>query len=249
VSDLLPNHFEHATLLAPAFGGLREETRAYKTRSIARALADPFNREPQASTLDKHARLRLAAKRGVNMIRNRIKTHRRVRAGDLVPHELNFRLHPQAQRAALERLYQEIGFARSLLAYELPDGRLKLIDGHLRRDIDPAMEVDVEVLDVNDEEARALLLSMDPLAALAETDQGIHDRLAAITRSGSEAVLALWQLTAKNREATDKRLNVDSPAAMQEKFLVLVDCEDEDQQRALLARFQQEGLTCRALIS
>ena len=34
-------------------------------------------------------------------VRNRIKAHRRVRAGDLVPHEWNFRLHPDAQRAAL----------------------------------------------------------------------------------------------------------------------------------------------------
>src|SRR5450631_4866196 len=103
------------------------------------------------------------------MIRNRIKSHRRVRAGDLIPHELNFRHHPEAQKSALDAIYREIGFARSLLAYELPDGRLKLIDGHLRRDIDPDMEVEVEVLDVNDDEARALLLSIDPLAALAET--------------------------------------------------------------------------------
>jgi hypothetical protein len=29
------------------------------------------------------------------MIRNRIKAHRKVRAGDLVPHEWNFRLHPE----------------------------------------------------------------------------------------------------------------------------------------------------------
>jgi hypothetical protein len=52
--------------------------------------------------------------------------HRRVRAGDLVPHEFNFRTHPDGQRAALEALYREVGFARSLLAYELSDGRLKL---------------------------------------------------------------------------------------------------------------------------
>src|SRR5262245_53684098 len=102
-------------------------------------------------------------------IRNRIKSHRRIRAGDLVPHELNFRLHPKRQRAALEAIYKEVGFARSLLAYELPDGLLKLIDGHLRRDLDPEMEVDVEILDVTEEEARALLLSIDPIAALAET--------------------------------------------------------------------------------
>jgi hypothetical protein len=70
-------------------------------------------------------------------IRNRIKGHRRVRARDLVPHELNFREHPELQRGALQALYREVGFARSLLAYELPDGRLKLLDGHLRRELSP----------------------------------------------------------------------------------------------------------------
>src|SRR5919109_661338 len=100
-------------------------------------------------------------------LRNRIAKHVRVRAGELVPHELNPRVHSDAQRAALAELYDEIGFARSLLAYELPDGRLKLIDGHLRASMDPDQEVEVEVLDVNPAEARALLLAIDPLAELA----------------------------------------------------------------------------------
>src|SRR5438876_5373540 len=114
-------------------------------------------------------------------IRNRIKEHRRVRAGDLVPHERNWRNHPDSQREALADLYNEVGFARSLLAYELPDGRLKLIDGHLRRDLDPDMEVDVEVLDVSEEEARKLLLSIDPLAQLADYDHATLDRLRELT--------------------------------------------------------------------
>ena len=96
------------------------------------------------------------------MIRNRIKCHRRVRAADLIPHELNFRGHGEAQRQGMAALYRDIGFARSLLAYETPSGQLKLIDGHLHRDMDPNMEVEVEILDVNDEEARPLLLSIDP---------------------------------------------------------------------------------------
>jgi hypothetical protein len=65
-------------------------------------------------------------------IRNRIKGHRRVRAGDLMPHELNSRFHPEAQKAALQALYREVSFARNLLACVLPDGRLNLLDGHLR---------------------------------------------------------------------------------------------------------------------
>src|ERR1700736_5292701 len=129
--------------------------------------------------------------------RNRIKRHVRVRAGGLVPHELNPRVHPAAQRAALAALYEEIGFARSLLAYELPDGRLKLIDGHLRRDIDPDQEVDVEILDVNDEEARPLLLSIDPLAALAETQEQLHQRLLELTPGVPPELEAAWRATAE----------------------------------------------------
>src|SRR5205085_12374851 len=115
------------------------------------------------------------------------------RAGDLVPHEWNFRVHPALQRAALRTLYEQIGFARSLLAYELPDGRLKLLDGHLRRDLEPDMEVDVEVLDVNDDEARALLLSIDPLAALAQTQEQLHQRLLDLTPTISPELQAAWE--------------------------------------------------------
>src|SRR5438270_12131255 len=129
-------------------------------------------------------------------IRHRIKCHRRVRAGDLVPHEFNYRTHPEAQRAALEALYREVGFARSLLAYELPDGRLKLIDGHLRRDIDPDMVVEVEVLDVSEAEARKLLLSLDSLAGLAETDAAVVEQLAALTQADAPVLNDLWQALA-----------------------------------------------------
>ena len=87
---------------------------------------------------------------------------------------------PRASRVAeggLAALYEEVGFARSLLAYELPDGRLKLIDGHLRREIDPDMEVEVEMLDVSEAEARALLLSIDPLVELGRMQEQLYERL------------------------------------------------------------------------
>src|SRR5438552_18020914 len=120
-------------------------------------------------------------------LRNRIIKHLRVRAGDLVPHELNPRVHSQAQRAALTSLFGEIGFARSLLAYELPDGRLKLIDGHLRQGtLDPDDRITVEVLDVSDDEARKLLLSIDPLAQLAEYDRHTLDALRQTVASDNE---------------------------------------------------------------
>jgi hypothetical protein len=182
-------------------------------------------------------------------VRNRIKAHRRVRAGDLLPHELNFRLHPDVQRKALQALYAEVGFARSLLAYELPDGRLKLLDGHLRRDLDPNMEVDVEVLDVNDDEARALLLSIDPLAALAQTQTQLHDRLLELTPAASPDLQAAWEATANANLAA---LTTPPPPGLQsipEQYLILLTCRDEKQQGELLERFRGDGLECKALLS
>jgi hypothetical protein len=181
-------------------------------------------------------------------MRNRIKSHRRVRAGDLVPHELNPRVHTDSQRAALTLLYEEIGFARSLLAYELPDGRLKLIDGHLRRDLTPDDTVDVEVLDVSDAEARALLLAIDPLAQLAGYDDKVLDELRQSAERDSAAIKSLWQTLAEaDKHMRDKlRGQAAKEEALEQRYFVLVACEDEEQQRELLARFLDEGLTCEA---
>ena len=180
-------------------------------------------------------------------IRNRIKGHRRVRAGALVPHELNFRLHPQLQRAALRALYREVGFARSLLAYELPDGRLRLLDGHLRRD--PDLEVEVEVLDVTEDEARALLLSIDPLAALAQTQEQIHARLLELAPPVPEELRAAWRAEAEAALAAVQETPKTGVDAVPAQFLILVTCKNEAQQAELLEKFRGDGLDCKALLS
>lgn len=185
-------------------------------------------------------------------IPSRIKKHVRIKAGELIPHELNPRTHTDDQRAALQALYEEVGFARSLLAYELPDGRLKLIDGHLRASMDPGQEVDVEVLDVNDEEARKLLLSIDPLAQLAEFDTAALDELRAQVQSDNNTLNALWASISQQDEKTNAEIRrktrkpkEDAP----EQFMVMIECKDEQTQIALLRRFKKEGLSCRAVTS
>ncbi len=65
-------------------------------------------------------------------IRDRIRELRRVRASELRPNPRNWRTHPQTQRDALCGVLAEIGYADALLARELTDGSLELIDGHLR---------------------------------------------------------------------------------------------------------------------
>ena len=103
-------------------------------------------------------------------IRDRVIELRRVPANDLLPNPKNWRRHPKAQTDALRALLAEVGVADALLARQLPDGRLMLIDGHLRKDVISGAVVPVLVLDVDEAEADKLLLTLDPLASLAESD-------------------------------------------------------------------------------
>lgn len=121
-------------------------------------------------------------------IRDRVKELRRVRAGDVRPNPKNWRKHPKAQQDALRGVLAEVGYADALLAREMPDGSLMLVDGHLRAETTPDMLVPVLVLDVNEAEADKILATLDPLAAMADTDGAKLDALLREVNTGSEAL-------------------------------------------------------------
>ncbi len=141
-------------------------------------------------------------------IRDRVRELRRVRAGDLTPNPKNWRTHPKAQADALRGILAEVGYADALLARELPDGSLILVDGHLRAETTPEQEVPVLVLDIDEAEADKLLLSLDPLAALAETNAVALDQLLREVDTGSEG---LQEMYAELAEAA-KLYDVDEAA-------------------------------------
>jgi DNA modification methylase len=124
-------------------------------------------------------------------IRDRIKELRRVRAGDLVPNSRNWRTHPKAQQDALRGILAEIGYADALLARELPDGRLEIVDGHLRAETTPDELVPVLVLDLTEAEADKLMLTLDPLAAMAEANQEALGKLLQEIETQNPAVQAM----------------------------------------------------------
>lgn len=120
-------------------------------------------------------------------IRDRIVGLRRVRASELHPHPQNWRTHPRAQVSALRGAIEEIGFADAILARETPDGHLQIIDGHCRAEISEDEEVPVLVLDLDEDEAKKLLATLDPLAAMAEADREALGRLLSETTAVTES--------------------------------------------------------------
>lgn len=137
-------------------------------------------------------------------IRDRIVGLKRVRASELLADPLNYRKHPEKQREAFRALANSIGFAGAAIARELPNGKLMLIDGHLRKEELEAMgnqKVPVLVLDVNEEEAAIILASYDRLGSLAETDKGTLSKLLRKIEPGDEILVGFFSELAKEAGA------------------------------------------------
>jgi ParB-like chromosome segregation protein Spo0J len=92
----------------------------------------------------------------------------------------------------------EVGLADACLARELPDGSLMLIDGHLRAETLGDGDVPVLVLDVTEAEADKILATLDPLAAMAESDAAKLDELLRNVDTGSEALQRMLAATASD---------------------------------------------------
>jgi hypothetical protein len=183
-------------------------------------------------------------------IRDRIKELRRVRAADLRPNPRNWRVHPPAQQDALRGVLAEVGYADALLARELEDGTLMLIDGHLRAETTPDCVVPVLVLDVDAVEADKILLTHDPLAAMATVSQENLQALLAEVQTESAAVRELFDTLDKEQRAGGWEQGVKTltdEVNIPESYQVVVECRDENDQQAVFERMRAEGYRCRVL--
>lgn len=110
-------------------------------------------------------------------------------ADELDVHPDNWRRHPERQTAALRDVIDEIGWAGVLLYNERTN---RLIDGHARKAIarpDEQLPVLVGDWDIDDE--HKILATLDPIAAMAETDADALEAVIQTIGTESEAVQAL----------------------------------------------------------
>ena len=181
-------------------------------------------------------------------IRDRIKELRRVPAAQLRPNARNWRTHPENQRDALRGILAEVGYAGALLARELPDGSLELIDGHLRAETTPEALVPVLVLDVTEEESLKLLATFDPLGGLAETNQAAPDSVLSHVETDCAALRDLLaDLAEPSTDEGPGDADLPDQQFALELFQVVVECQSEDEQRRVFEQISAQGLKCRLL--
>ena len=123
--------------------------------------------------------------------RSRIVGHADVAPGELIAHPGNWRTHPKQQREALAQLLDEVGWVQDVIV-NTTTGRL--VDGHLRLEL--ALERDeaslpVVYVELTEDEERRILATLDPVAAMAETNADAFAGLIDGMTLGDDALSAL----------------------------------------------------------
>ena len=188
-------------------------------------------------------------------LRNRIVRFEKVRGANLASHTGNWRDHPENQARALAGVLREIGIADVLLCWvsERNGGKLTTFDGHLRKDMGPDVEWWCAITDLTDAEADYMLAVLDPLAGLAQADAGALDALLASVQSSESDVQQMLADLAKENGLYEPGEGDGSEGAGEDflpaRWAVVIECDNEQDQVALLERLSAEGLKCRALMS
>lgn len=163
-------------------------------------------------------------------IRDRITGIESLRLGDVLDNPRNPKTHPQAQGDALNGIVREIGWAGVPLVYhsERMGGKLAFVDGHLRKRQFPNLTVRAAITDLTDAEADLLLLTFDPIAALAQPEKQAMDALLKSVNSGEAAVQELLAKVAADAGLTygeppaqaDAEPQIDRAAELNKKWAV-----------------------------
>jgi len=90
---------------------------------------------------------------------------------ELIANPINFRKHPKRQQEAINGSLDALGWIQNVIVNKRTG---RIIDGHLRVDqaiVHGEMAVPVQWVDLSEEEEGQALLSLDPIAAMAETNR------------------------------------------------------------------------------
>lgn len=131
--------------------------------------------------------------------RNRITGHADVAPASLLPNPANWRRHSTRQQRALAGALSEVGWVAQVMVNRTSG---HLVDGHLRLEL--ALErgeptIPVAYVELSEAEERLVLASLDPLAAMADTDRdALALLLAGVTPSDEALTRMLAELADRN---------------------------------------------------
>lgn len=168
-----------------------------------------------------------------------------VKAKTLKTNPHNWRQHPEGQLAALQNVIhdREIGWAGALLFNE-KTGRL--IDGHARLNVvKPDDMVPVLVGSWSERAEKKILLTLDPISAMAEADEqaliSLAEQVDLTHPDFIEMQRSLDEMLKSSEEKKNEKKDKESAVKLKERWMILIECENEQQQIDLLNSIEEKN--------
>ena len=124
--------------------------------------------------------------------RNRIVSSGTMPASQFVANPSNWRIHPKAQREALNGVLNEVGWVQNVIVNKttgnVVDGHARIEEALKRGDDTPVPYVEVEL---TEDEEQKILLTLDPISAMAAADKANLDALLKSVETQDAAVMAM----------------------------------------------------------
>ena len=134
--------------------------------------------------------------------KNRIIGEGVVDPATLLAHPQNWRVHGHLQAEAMAGVLNEVGWVQRVIVNQRTG---QLVDGHLRVKLAlQRQESSIPVLyvDLSEEEERLVLVTLDPIAALAEADKGMLRALLEEVSSGDAGIQQMLSQLAQEEGIT-----------------------------------------------
>lgn len=117
-----------------------------------------------------------------------------VPASELESHPMNWRIHSTDQRAAMNSVFNQVGWVQFVIVSERTN---RILDGHLRVDMarqrDPDFMVPVAWIDASEDEEAIILSTFDPLSMMAGTDYTQLDTLISSVHVQDQGMMELLE--------------------------------------------------------
>lgn len=178
--------------------------------------------------------------------RNRIVGHGEMRAGDFLANPLNWRVHPKYQQEALAGVLDEVGWVQTVIVNKRTGA---LIDGHLRVALALRHGEDTSVpyveVDLDEDEERKILATLDPITGMATADEEKLTELLKQVKTTNEAILTLLKSLEGKEEKEFYTRNIKVPIYEPKGECPLVsELYDDTKTRALIEEIDRvEGIT------
>jgi hypothetical protein len=156
----------------------------------------------------------------------------------------NWRRHGDAQRDALRTMLGDVGWVQGVIENKRTGN---LIDGHARveealRD-DPNQVVPYLVVDLSPAEEKAVLATLDPIGAMAESDPEAVDQLYQETIKAMPALEELltslhYDVDGAGNGASEETKTVE----FRRSFKIVIECASARQQKKIMRTLEAQGI-------